>query len=130
MWQQYSASVGYPQKRDHALMMGIRGLDLGGQKGAHRKAWWKGRVKGQEEQRATWAATARSLPEALSTLVGAHLTPCLFTLIPRPQDLRLPCTLHRRLQHGPRGPSEAAWEVLERACHPTPLRPPEGLLCL
>ncbi|XP_068843747.1 DNA (cytosine-5)-methyltransferase 3B isoform X9 [Capricornis sumatraensis] len=46
------------------------------------------------------------------------------------KDLRLPCTLHRRLQHGPCGPSEAAWEVLERACHPTPLRPPEGLLCL
>ncbi|XP_058418910.1 DNA (cytosine-5)-methyltransferase 3B isoform X5 [Diceros bicornis minor] len=46
------------------------------------------------------------------------------------KDLRLSRTLHGCVQHGPWCPPEAAGEVLECACHPTPLRPPEGLLCL
>ncbi|XP_062947111.1 DNA (cytosine-5)-methyltransferase 3B isoform X4 [Cynocephalus volans] len=46
------------------------------------------------------------------------------------KDLRLSCTLHGCVQHGPGRPPEASREVLERACHPTPLRPSEGLLCM
>ncbi|XP_065748206.1 DNA (cytosine-5)-methyltransferase 3B isoform X10 [Phocoena phocoena] len=46
------------------------------------------------------------------------------------KDLRLSRTLHRCVQHGPCCPPEAAREVLECTCHPTPLRPLEGLLCL
>lgn len=46
------------------------------------------------------------------------------------QDLWLPPALHRRLQHQPRGSPEAAREVLEHPCHPAPLLPSQGLLCL
>lgn len=46
------------------------------------------------------------------------------------QDLRLPCSLHGRVQHGPRRPSEAAGQVLECTGHQTPVCPLEGLLCL
>ncbi|XP_076967595.1 DNA (cytosine-5)-methyltransferase 3B isoform X6 [Tamandua tetradactyla] len=46
------------------------------------------------------------------------------------KDLWLSCPLYGCVQHEPWCPPEAAWEVLERPRHPTPLRPPQGLLCL
>ncbi|KAM4831935.1 DNA (cytosine-5)-methyltransferase 3B isoform X6 [Urocitellus parryii] len=46
------------------------------------------------------------------------------------KDLRFSCALHGCVQHGPWCPPEAAWAVLECARHSTPLRPPEGLLCV
>lgn len=81
-----------PSERDHALMTVICaeelvGLASGAQERAHVKAWWawwKGRVKGQEEQRHV-GCRGKDLPEALSTLEGAHLTPCVFTVVPPSQ---------------------------------------------
>lgn len=47
-----------------------------------------------------------------------------------PQGVRLPCPLHRCLQHEPLGEAETAGPVVERASHPPPLRSAEGIFCL
>lgn len=47
-----------------------------------------------------------------------------------PQDLRLPCPLHRRVQHGSRRSAEAPGPLLERPRHPAPVRPTQRLLRL
>uniref|UniRef100_A0A8C3KNY6 DNA (cytosine-5-)-methyltransferase n=1 Tax=Calidris pygmaea TaxID=425635 RepID=A0A8C3KNY6_9CHAR len=47
-----------------------------------------------------------------------------------PQGVWFPGALHGRVQHEPPGPAETARQVLERAGHPPPLRPPQGILCL
>lgn len=106
------------------------GPDLG-IKRAHVKAQWawrKGQDKGQKEQCHT-ALPWRGFPRGTEH-TGGGTSDSLSFYSGAPQDLRLSCTLHRCVQHGPWCPSEAAREVLERACHPTPLRSPEGLLCL
>ena len=56
------------------------------------------------------------------------LTPALSAF--SPQGVWLPCPLYRRLQHEPLGEAETAGPVVERACHPPPLRSAEGIFCL
>lgn len=51
-------------------------------------------------------------------------------LICPPQNIWVPRSLHWRVQHGTGGPAEVAGPVLERPGHQTPVRPPQGLLCL
>lgn len=46
------------------------------------------------------------------------------------QDLRLPCPLHRRVQHGSWCQTEAPGPVLERPCHQAPVRTTQRLLRL
>lgn len=94
---------------------------------AWRWAWRKGQDKGQKER--CCIAHGEALPRGTKH-TGGGTSDSLSFYSGAPQDLRLSCTLHGCVQHGPCCPPEAAWEVLECACHPTPLRPPEGLLCL
>lgn len=46
------------------------------------------------------------------------------------KDFRVPCPLHRRVQHGTWCQTETAGSLMECASHPTSLCPSEGLLCL